>query len=117
MIHHASLELRREDCHAEVAFWELLGFAEVVPPAVLAERGRWVQRGEVQVHLVFSADPVIPRDGHVAVALADYDAVLARLRGTGHEAAPRTEHFGSPRTQVHSPAGHLVELMAPPPAR
>jgi len=41
--------------------------------------------------------------------------VLARLRAARHDAAPRAEHFGSPRTQVRSPAGHLVELMAPPP--
>ncbi len=116
MIHHVSLELRPAQVEAEVAFWALLGFDEVTPPGVLAERARWVQRDGVQVHLVYKDAPAIPSDGHLAVAVDDYDAVVARLRAAGHEAAPRTEHFGSPRTQVHSPAGHLVEVMAPPPA-
>ena len=116
MIHHVSLELDEHDAAAEVAFWELLGFAEMTPPDALAERARWVQRVGFQVHLVYAQSPSIPREGHVAVILEDYDAVLARLRAARHEAAPRTEYFGSPRTQVRSPAGHLVELMAPPPA-
>jgi hypothetical protein len=57
---------------------------------------------------------VIPAVGHVAVVADDYDEVVARLRAAGHEAVPRAQHFGAPRTQVRSPAGHLVEVMAPP---
>ena len=115
MIHHVSLELDEHDVAAEVTFWELLGFAELTPPGALAERARWVQRGDVQLHLMYAHSPSIPRAGHIAVIVDDYDAVLARLRAARHDAAPRAEHFGSPRTQVRSPAGHLVELMAPPP--
>jgi len=115
VIHHVSLELDEHDIAAEVAFWELLGFKEMAPPGALAERARWVQRGDVQLHLMYAHSPSIPRAGHVAVILEDYDAVLVRLRSARHDAAPRAEHFGSPRTQVRSPAGHLVELMAPPP--
>ena len=115
MIHHVSLELDRHDVDAEVTFWALLGFAETTPPGALAERARWVQRDGVQIHLVYAQSPSIPRGGHVAVVLTDYDTVLDRLRASRHDAAPRAEHFGSPRTQVRSPAGHLVELMAPPP--
>ena len=116
MIHHVSLELDEHDVAAEIPFWELLGFAEMTPPGALAERARWVQRDGFQVHLVYAPSPSIPREGHIAVILEDYDAVVGRLRAERHEAAPRAEYFGSPRTQVRSPAGHLVELMAPPPA-
>ncbi len=115
MIHHVSLELAEPDVAGEIAFWELLGFAEIAPPGALGERARWVARDGVQLHLMYAAAPSIPRSGHVAVVLGDYDAAVARLRAAGHEAAPRAEHFGSPRTQVRSPAGHLVEVMAPPP--
>jgi len=114
VIHHVSLEVTPGGADAEVEFWGLLGFAEVIPPGELAERARWVELEGARVHLLFAAEPAIPADGHVAVATRDYDAVLARLRAAGHEAAPRREHFGSPRTQVRSPAGHLVEVMAPP---
>lgn len=114
MIHHVALELSRRDAASEVVFWELLGFSEVEPPGTLGERARWMARDGVQVHLMYADAPATPRDGHVAVAVGDYDAVVARLRAAGHEAAPRAEHFGAPRTQVRSPAGHLVEVMAPP---
>ena len=114
MIHHVALEVPPDSAGDEVAFWALLGFCEVVPPGELAVRARWVELEGIQVHLLFADAPVVPADGHVAVATRDYDAVVARLRAAGHEAAPRREHFGTPRTQVRSPAGHLVEVMAPP---
>jgi hypothetical protein len=113
VIHHVSLEVDEHDADAEVAFWELLGCSELTPPGALAARARWVERDGVQVHLVYAQTPAIPRAGHVAIVVADYDAVLARLRAQRHDAAPRAEHFGAPRTQVRSPAGHLVEVMAP----
>lgn len=116
MIHHVGLEVRREDTDAEVAFWALLGFTEVEPPAPLGERSRWVERGGTQLHLLFDEAPAIPRQGHVAVVAPDYDAAIARLRAAGHEAAPRLEYWGQPRTQVHTPAGHRVEVMAAPPS-
>ena len=114
MIHHVALEVAPAVADGEVAFWALLGFCEVVPPGELAERARWVELEGTQVHLLFTAAPAIPADGHVAVTTRDYDVVVTRLRAAGHEAAPRREHFGTPRTQVRSPAGHLVEVMAPP---
>ncbi|MCU0314353.1 MAG: VOC family protein [Solirubrobacteraceae bacterium] len=115
-LHHAGLELRPEDAEAEVAFWGLLGWTEVEPPAGLGERARWVERGGAQIHLLVTETPSVPAAGHVAVVAPDYDATIARLRAAGHEAAPRTAYWGAPRTQVISPAGHRVEVMAAPPA-
>ena len=63
MIHHVSLELDEHDVAAEVAFWELLGFTEMTPPGALAERARWVERGDVQLHLMYAQTPSIPRAG------------------------------------------------------
>ncbi len=112
---HVGLEARREDAGAEVAFWALLGFAEVPAPEALRERSRWVQRGGQQIHVLYADRPTVPEAGHVAVVAADWEATLARLRAAGHEARLRAEYWGSARTQVHTPAGHRVEVMAAPP--
>jgi len=116
MIQHVGLEVAPTAAGQEVAFWGLLGFGEMVLADDLAGRARWVERDGVQVHLLFADAPVVPAAGHVAIVIPDYDAVVALLRAAGHEAAPRREYWGAPRTQVRSPAGHLVELMAAPPA-
>lgn len=115
MVQHVTLELRREQADECVAFWELLGFERVDPPSSLADRAAWMQHGATQVHLMWVDDPVVLPNGHVAVVLDDYDGTLAELREAGAEPEPRTEHWGSPRSYVRDPAGHLVELMAWPP--
>ena len=112
MIQHVALELRRDDTDAAVAFWALLGFAEVAPPGTLAARSRWVERGGTQVHLLVGDDPVAPGEGHVAVVAEDYDDALARLRDAGFDPQAREEHWGAPRAFVRSPGGHRVEVMA-----
>lgn len=103
MIQHVAYEC--PDLAAEVAFWETLGFAQV---DALVPGWRWLERGGTQVHLR-EGDATVAA-GHVAVVVEDYERVRAALGG-----APRSEYWGAPRTQVRSPAGHLVELMAAPP--
>lgn len=110
-VQHVALEVRHAATDAEVAFWALLGFREVDPPGTLAERSRWVQAGQTQIHLLFADDPVVVPEGHVAVVVRDYDATLGALRAAGHDADARAEHWGSPRAFTRSPAGHRVELM------
>jgi catechol 2,3-dioxygenase-like lactoylglutathione lyase family enzyme len=116
VIQHVALEVLEGDVDRCVAFWALLGFAEVEPPGTLRERSRWVEREGTQVHLMFAGDPVAPPEGHVAVVAPDYDATLDRLRAAGFEPDPRKEHWGAPRSFVRSPAGHRVEVMAAPPS-
>ena len=93
----------------------MLGFAEV-EPARGARRARALggERRDPGPPPVRGRAGGPAATGHVAVVVRDYDEVVARLRDAGHEAAPRAEHFGAPRTQVRTPAGHLVEIMAPP---
>ena len=117
MLQHVSIETRREDADVCVRFYELVGFERVEPPPSLAGRAAWVERAGTQVHLLFADDPVVPPSGHHAVVAEDYEATLARLRDAGFEVEPRREHWGAPRSYVHDPAGHLVELMAAPPPR
>jgi catechol 2,3-dioxygenase-like lactoylglutathione lyase family enzyme len=112
VIHHVALEVAETDAGACVAFWALLGFGEVGPPASLRPRARWVQRGDTQVHLMLAEEPVVPPTGHVAVVAEDDDGAVARLLDAGFDPEPRAEHWGSPRCFVRDPAGHRVEVMA-----
>ncbi len=115
MLQHATLEIRREQLDACVAFYALVGFERVEPPASLADRAAWLQRGTTQIHLMWVDDPVSLPRGHVAVVVDDYQATFRSLAEAGNEPEARREHWGSPRAVVRDPAGNLVELMAFPP--
>ena len=115
-LQHVTLELRRSDEGACVAFYELLGFSRVDPPEPLADRAAWMQSGATQIHLMWVDEPAVPLRGHVAVVAPSYDAVVDSLRSAGFEVEPRAEHWGAARSFVRDPAGHLVEVMAAAPA-
>jgi catechol 2,3-dioxygenase-like lactoylglutathione lyase family enzyme len=116
MLHHVAIEVRRADACGCADFYRLLGFEPVEPPESLRDRALWLERGGTQVHLLFADRPTVPGEGHLALVVDDYSAMIERLRAAGHRADPRREHWGSPRTVVQDPAGHRVELMARPPA-
>jgi catechol 2,3-dioxygenase-like lactoylglutathione lyase family enzyme len=115
-LQHVSVEVRRSDVDACVAFYALLGFERVDPPASLAERAAWMQGAATQVHLMHVEEPTTLPHGHVAVVVDRYDEVLDALGQAGHEPERRTQHWGSPRAYVRDPAGNRVEVMAFPPA-
>jgi catechol 2,3-dioxygenase-like lactoylglutathione lyase family enzyme len=115
MLHHVTLETRRDDADAVVAFWALLGFEPVEPPPALAARSRWVARAGTHIHLLYTDEPVVPPDGHTAVVPTDYEATLARLRAAGHRVERHEPHWGAARAFVSDPSGHLVEVMEVPP--
>jgi hypothetical protein len=110
VLHHVALEVRPDEADGEVAFWALLGFEEVATPPALGGRTRWVQRGDRQIHLLFSEDPVVPPKGHCAV-VGDPQP----LRDAGYAVTSRERHWGAERSLATTPAGHRVEVMAAPP--
>jgi hypothetical protein len=114
-LQHATLETRREDTDAEVAFWALLGFEEAEPPGRLREIARWVARGGTQIHLLYVDDPIVMKDGHVAVVADDYDATLGRIADAGFQFRATTADWDAPRGFVITPGGHRVEVMSAPP--
>jgi len=114
VLQHVALEVADPD--PEVAFWALLGFRRVDPPAGLRDRAVWVQRGEQQIHLLLTGEPVVPPQGHVAVVARDHAATLAALRAAGHRVEDRIPHWGAARAFATSPGGHRVEVMEAPPA-
>jgi catechol 2,3-dioxygenase-like lactoylglutathione lyase family enzyme len=115
VIQHVALEVTREQVEDCVAFYALLGFEEVEPPASLRDRAAWVSRGGTQVHLLFVDEPQALPEGHVAVIAEDYPVTVEALREAGHDVDLRREHWGASRAYIRDPAGNLVELMASPP--
>jgi catechol 2,3-dioxygenase-like lactoylglutathione lyase family enzyme len=114
-LHHVSLEVRRPDAEACRDFFVLLGFKKVPHPPALDDIAVWVQSGDLQIHMLYADDPVIPPRGHVAVACPDYEATLAALRAAGHRVEDHDNVWGSPRAFAYSPVGHVVEVMQFPP--
>ncbi len=78
MLHHATLEIRREQLDACVPFYSLLGFERVEPPRSLADRAAWLQGGATQIHLMWVDEPVSLPRGHVAVVVDNYEAAAGR---------------------------------------
>ena len=115
MLQHVSLEVREEDVRPCVGFWERRGFSEIEPPPTL-RRFTWVERGGTHIHLIPTEQPAIPRSGHAAVVVEDFDAAVAALEQGGFSPEPTEQAWGVPRAFVLDPAGHRVELMASPPA-
>jgi catechol 2,3-dioxygenase-like lactoylglutathione lyase family enzyme len=114
VLQHVSLETRREGVAAEVAFWALLGFGVVEPPASLRDRATWLQApdGFAQIHLLYADAPVAVPQGHVAVVASRFDETVTALRDAGFQVEPPTAHWGASRAYVRSPGGHRVEVMA-----
>lgn len=117
MLQHVTLELVLGDIERSVAFWELLGFERVDPPAALAGTFAWVEREGTQIHLERNESPTVPPHGHTAVVVPDFEQTVKRVREAGFEVTPGREHWGAARAKALAPGGHLVELMAAPPSQ
>lgn len=118
MIEHVSFNVSRADALACAGFYKLLGFVSVEPPAGLGDRSIWLTRNGTSLHLMFrdrdGIDIAKAPDagaGHIALVIEQYEAVINALSAAGAEVEPRSEYWGSPRSYVRDPAGHLVELM------
>jgi hypothetical protein len=115
MLQHVTLEVRPDHVEPCVRFWALLGFEWMLAPPLLRDRFTWVAREGTQIHLVPVEPPIVPDQGHVAVLPEDYEATLAALRDAGYELTAGSNAWNAPRTFVHCPAGHRVEVMSAPP--
>jgi catechol 2,3-dioxygenase-like lactoylglutathione lyase family enzyme len=114
MLQHVTLEVHADQVRDCVAFWELIGFKEMLPPPILRDRFTWVERNGTNIHLVPVDDPAVPKEGHTAVVAPD-DQTVARLREHGFEPREGSNAWNAPRWYVNDPAGHLVEVMSAPP--
>ena len=115
-LQHTSLEIRREDEAAEIAFWALLGFAHVDVPEGLRGVAAWVARNGTHIHLLYDDAPTVAPRGHVAILARRLRRDRRRrARGRLRRSATDAELWGVPRGFVRTPAGHRVEIMSGPP--
>jgi catechol 2,3-dioxygenase-like lactoylglutathione lyase family enzyme len=101
-------------CEAEARrfFGEALGLEEVEKPAPLRPRGGvWFRCGTQQLHIGVEQEFTPARKAHPAFQVADYEALLERLRAAGIEPAPDESVPGLRRSFVSDPWGNRIELL------
>lgn len=117
MLHHVALEVRPELMAREGEFWLAAGFERVPAPESLGGGFDWYEREGTQVHLMETADPTVPPvRGHTAVVAPAMDETVERLEAAGFETVEGRPLWGERRVKAVTPAGHVVEIMAAPPA-
>ena len=94
-------------------FGGLLGLEEIAKPEPLRARGGvWFRVGAQQLHVGIEEDFAPARKAHPALAVANYDELLARLRTAGVEPVEDTAVPGLTRCYVADPWGNKIELLA-----
>jgi catechol 2,3-dioxygenase-like lactoylglutathione lyase family enzyme len=102
-------------------YTEVLGLKEIPRPAFPFE-GAWYEMADGrQVHLIVHERPrtlrgtseIDLRDGHFALAVADFESAVAHLRAAGVECVERPDNV-TPWKQVYvtDPDGNVIELNA-----
>lgn len=117
MLHHVALEVRPDQMAAEGEFWLAAGFERVAAPEALGAGFDWYEREGTQIHLLETADPASPPTrGHIAVVAGNMGETVDRLETAGFEVSEGRRLWGERRVKATTPAGHVVEIMAAPPA-
>ncbi|MDQ5894673.1 MAG: hypothetical protein QG596_934 [Actinomycetota bacterium] len=117
MLHHVAIEVAPELMAAEGEFWLAAGFERVPAPEALGGGFDWYEREGTQIHLMETTDPALPpQRGHIAVATPDIGETIARLEAGGFAVTEGRQLWGERRVKAVTPAGHVVEIMAAPPA-
>ena len=100
-----------QEAQARKFYMGALGLSEVPKPPSLAPRGgAWFSSGTVNVHLGVETDFRPARKAHPAFVIDDLAAMVANLRGLGHEVADPERLEGNLRTFVDDPFGNRIEL-------
>jgi catechol 2,3-dioxygenase-like lactoylglutathione lyase family enzyme len=101
-------------CEADARrfFGDALGLEEVEKPEPLRPRGGvWFRCGTQQLHIGVEQEFAPARKAHPAFQVADYEALLERLRAAGIEATPDESVPGLRRSFVSDPWGNRIELL------
>lgn len=110
-LHHVSVNV--EDTSAAQRFYcDLLAMVPIDRPDI-GVPGAWLEAANgVQVHLI-----ELPGGGsdsnHMAFAVDDIDAEIARLRSMGHQVGDWTDIGTGRQVFLRDPSGNIVELNQP----
>lgn len=114
-LHHVQLAMpagTEDDCRR--FYVDILGFAEVRKPPVLAARGGlWVRADNLEIHLGVEADFRAAKKAHPGILVQDLDAFARHLEGQG--LAPEWDDAfpGMRRFYLRDNIGNRLELLSP----
>lgn len=122
---HAGV-LVRDLARAKEFYGRLLGLSEIPRPD-LGFPGAWYGLGPVQLHLIVppeerpvgdAAERFTGRVRHLALGVADLEALVGRLEAEGFPFWPAAPGPGGARRGfTRDPDGNVLELVEAPPAR
>ena len=111
-INHVSVSAQDLD-RSERFYQELFGTRRLPTPD-FGHPVRWLQVGDMQLHL-FNRPDQAPPNHHFAVTVDDFETVFRRAREGGFLDRPEVRRLpdGSAQAYLRDPAGNLVEINAP----
>jgi catechol 2,3-dioxygenase-like lactoylglutathione lyase family enzyme len=114
-VHHVQLAIPPGGEDRGRAFYVgVLGLAEVPKPPTLAARGgAWFRDDAIELHL--GVDPAFTpaRKAHPAIAVADLDALAARLTAAGVPVRSDGDLPGHRHIYADDPFGNRLEFLEP----
>ncbi|HWB67099.1 MAG TPA: VOC family protein [Mycobacteriales bacterium] len=113
-LHHVNVVVRPGQTEQLVGFYvDVLGLRRAAKPAEGTNPGgAWFDIGDAaQLHVSERAAGAGPGDGHFALVVDDYDAVLGRLRASGATWRDLPDLFGGRRGSTEDPLGNHIEIL------
>jgi len=108
--------LLSSDLEASKQFYEGVLRLKQKPRPSLAFPGVWYELGDVELHLIVTAEQLLSanerpnRDFHLALAVEDYESIKKQLEDTGVPFKERSA--GVAQIFVRDPDGNLIELQS-----
>jgi catechol 2,3-dioxygenase-like lactoylglutathione lyase family enzyme len=115
VIHHVQLACPANSEDLARSFYrDLLGFAELAKPPVLAARGGcWFRGNGIEIHLGVEKPFIPARKAHPGLLWADLDGLAARLTAADVQVAWSDELPGFRRFYSADCFGNRLEFLAP----
>lgn len=114
-VHHVQVAIPVGGEDSARAFWvELLGFAEVPKPPVMAARGGcWFRApgGGLEMHMGVEQPFAPARKAHPGILIAGLNALATRLEDAGYAVRWSDEIPGTKRFHTDDPFGNRLEFI------
>jgi catechol 2,3-dioxygenase-like lactoylglutathione lyase family enzyme len=88
---------------------DVLGLEQIPKPEGPRPEGAWFKAGPEEIHV--SGDPHNPpKTAHFGIVVSDFEAIVERLRVSGHHIEQAAAIAGRHRCYTRDPAGNRVEI-------